>query len=138
MSDSTSKPRREFRNLDLELIAVKSRLPTAGKVSILHRISGAILFLSLPIILIPLFAASVGSPESFAALGSGFGGFLLKLVLLVLLWGFMHHLCAGIRFLTLDLHIGMDKESSSKSAKIVLGASIALTLIFAIKLFGAM
>ncbi|NLY63462.1 MAG: succinate dehydrogenase, cytochrome b556 subunit [Alcaligenaceae bacterium] len=138
MSDSTSKPRKEYRNLDLDLISVKYRLPTAGKVSILHRISGALLFLSLPIILVPLFAASVASPESFTALGSGFGGFLLKLVLLVLLWGFMHHLCAGIRFLTLDLHLGMDKEASAKSAMIVLVVSLALTLVFAIKMFGVL
>ncbi len=136
MSDSPSKQRPQYRNIDVAQIT-KYHLPAAGKVSILHRISGAILFLSLPIILIPLFAASVASPESFAALGSGAGGFLLKLILLVLLWGFMHHLCAGIRYLVLDLHIGIDKVSAQKSAAVVLGVSLALTLVFAIKMFGA-
>ena len=137
MSESTSKPRREFRNVDFQLITQKYRLPFAGKVSILHRVSGALLFLSLPL-LITVFKESVTSPASFADLGSGFGGFLLKLILLVGLWGFMHHLCAGIRYLTLDLHIGMDKQTAQKSAKIVLGVSLALTFIFAIKLFGAL
>ncbi|ETD72247.1 succinate dehydrogenase [Pelistega indica] len=137
MSESTSKPRREFRNVDFQLITQKYRLPFAGKVSILHRVSGALLFLSLPL-LITVFKESVTSPASFADLGSGFGGFLLKLILLVGLWGFMHHLCAGIRYLTLDLHIGMDKQTAQKSAKIVLCVSLALTFIFAIKLFGAL
>lgn len=136
MSDTPSKQRPQYRNIDVAQIT-KYHLPAAGKVSILHRISGALLFLSLPIILIPLFAASVASPESFAALGSGAGGFILKLILLVLLWGFMHHLCAGIRYLVLDLHIGIDKVSAQKSAAVVLGVSLALTLVFAIKMFGA-
>ena len=136
MSDTPSKQRPQYRNIDVAQIT-KYHLPAAGKVSILHRISGALLFLSLPIILIPLFAASVASPESYAALGSGAGGFILKLILLVLLWGFMHHLCAGIRYLVLDLHIGIDKVSAQKSAAVVLGVSLALTLVFAIKMFGA-
>ncbi|HLU01786.1 MAG TPA: succinate dehydrogenase, cytochrome b556 subunit [Advenella sp.] len=136
MSDTPSKQRPQYRNIDVAQIT-KYHLPAAGKVSILHRISGALLFLSLPIILIPLFAASVASPESFASLGSGAGGFLLKLILLVLLWGFMHHLCAGIRYLVLDLHIGIDKVSAQKSAAVVLGVSLALTLVFAVKMFGA-
>lgn len=131
------KPRREFRNVDFQLITTKYRLPFAGKVSILHRVSGALLFLSLPL-LIAVFAQSVSSPFTFLELGAGFGGFLLKLILLVVLWGFMHHLCAGIRYLILDLHIGMDKVTAQKSAKIVLGVSLSLTLIFAIKLFGAL
>ncbi len=136
MSDTPSKPRPQYRNIDVAQIT-KYHLPAAGKVSILHRISGALLFLSLPIILIPLFAASVASPESFASLGSGAGGFILKLILLVLLWGFMHHLCAGIRYLVLDLHIGIDKVSAQKSAAVVLGVSLALTVVFAVKMFGA-
>jgi succinate dehydrogenase / fumarate reductase cytochrome b subunit len=83
MSDTPSKQRPQYRNIDIAQIT-KYHLPAAGKVSILHRISGALLFLSLPIILIPLFAASVASPESFASLGSGAGGLILKLILLVL------------------------------------------------------
>ncbi|NEN74970.1 succinate dehydrogenase, cytochrome b556 subunit [Pelistega sp. NLN82] len=134
---SAKKPSREFRNLDLQLIATKYRLPFAGKVSILHRISGVLLFLSLPV-LITLFLYSVASPETFAQMGVGAGGVFLKLVALVALWGFMHHMCAGIRFLILDLHIGMDKVSAQKSAIAVLIISLTLTVIFAIKLFGVL
>ncbi len=134
MSDLKSKPRREFRNVDFQLITTKYRLPFAGKVSILHRVSGALLFLSLPL-LITLFAYSV-NPFGFRALTEGYLGFFVKFLLLVVLWGFMHHLCAGIRYLILDLHTGMDKVTAQKSAKIVLGVSLALTLVFAIKLFG--
>lgn len=136
MSDLKSKARREFRNVDIQQIA-KYRLPLPGMVSILHRISGAIIFLSLPI-LITLFLTSVSSPMHFAALGAGVGGFFLKLILLVVLWGFMHHLCAGVRFLLLDAHYGIAKAQAGKSAKIVLAISLALTVIFAIKLFGVL
>lgn len=137
MSDLKSTPRREFRNVDFQLITTKYRMPFAAKVSILHRVSGALIFLSLPL-LITLFMYSVANPLTFAALTEGGVGFFLKLILLVVLWGFMHHLCAGIRFLILDLHIGMDKVTAQKSAKIVLGVSLTLTVIFAIKLFGVL
>lgn len=137
MSDVKSPPRREFRNIDFQLITMKYRLPFAGKVSILHRVSGALLFFSLPL-LITVFSKSVLSPFSFELLGAGVSGFFLKLILLAVLWGFMHHLCAGIRYLIIDLHIGIEKEKAQKSAKIVLAVSLTLTLIFAIKLFGVL
>ncbi len=136
MSDSKSKVRREFRNVEIQQI-VRYRNAFPQLVSILHRISGALIFLSLPI-LISLFMASVASPAHFAELGSGVGGFFLKLILLAVLWGFMHHLCAGIRFLMLDLHYGLEKAQAAKSAQIVLVVSVVLTLIFAIKLFGVL
>ena len=138
MSTNQKKPNREFRNLSLRNITVDYNLTMPGKVSILHRVSGALLFLALPIVFVPLFAASVNSSASFANLGSGFSGFLLKLILLVLLWGFMHHLCAGIRFLTLDMGRGLEKPEANKSAKLVLIVSLVLTFIFAIKMFGAL
>jgi succinate dehydrogenase / fumarate reductase cytochrome b subunit len=138
MSENQKKPNREFRNLTLRNITADYKLPLPGQVSILHRVSGAMLFLALPIIFVPLFAASVGSEASFEALCSGFFGFILKLILLVLLWGFMHHLCAGIRFLRLDSGRGLEKAEAQKSAKVVLIVSLSLTLIFAIKLFGVL
>ena len=84
----------------------------------------------------PLFALSVTSPESFASIQGWVSNPLFKLVLLVLIWGYLHHFCAGIRYLILDLHIGMDKVSAQKSAGVVFGVSLALTLIFGLKLFG--
>ncbi len=134
MSDSASKPRPQFRNIGItDLMAY--RLPMAGKVSILHRISGALLFLCLPG-LIALFAMSFSSEAGFKAMSIVVGFPLVKLILLVLIWGYLHHFCAGIRYLVLDMHIGVDKESAAKSASLVLGVSLALTVVFALKLFG--
>ena len=62
---------------------------------------------------------------------------VLGLVLLVLIWGYCHHFCCGIRYLVLDLDIGLDKAGAFKSASVVMGASLGLTLVFALKLFGA-
>ncbi|MBP8035337.1 MAG: succinate dehydrogenase, cytochrome b556 subunit [Pseudomonadota bacterium] len=134
MSDSASKPRPQFRNIGItDLMAY--RLPMAGKVSILHRVSGALLFLCLPG-LIALFAMSFSSEAGFNAMSTVVGFPLVKLILLVLIWGYLHHFCAGIRYLVLDMHIGVDKESAAKSASLVLGVSLALTVVFALKLFG--
>ena len=134
MSDSAAKPRPQFRNIGItDLMAY--RLPMAGKVSILHRVSGALLFLCLPG-LIALFAMSFSSEAGFNAMSSVVGFPLVKLILLVLIWGYLHHFCAGIRYLVLDMHIGVDKESAAKSASLVLGVSLALTVVFALKLFG--
>src|SRR5690606_6669042 len=137
MSDSASKPRPQFRNLSVPQILFSYRLPLAGKSSILHRVSGALLFLALPLVIVPFFAASVTSPESFAAMQGWVDNPLVKLILLALIWGYLHHFCAGIRYLMLDLHIGMDKVSAQKSAGVVFGVSLALTLVFGLKLFGA-
>ena len=134
MSDSAPKPRPQFRNIGLNDL-MNYRLPMAGKVSILHRASGALLFLCLPL-LISLFAMSVSSEQGFNAMSVVAGNPIMKLVLLALIWGYLHHFCAGIRYLMLDLHIGLDKHSAAKSASVVLGISLALTLVFGLKLFG--
>lgn len=136
MSDSASKPRPQYRNISVPQI-LGYHLPLAGKSSIMHRVSGALLFLCLPLVILPLFALSVTSPESFEAMKAWVDNPLLKLLLLVLLWGFFHHFCAGIRYLILDLHIGMDKHSAQKSAGVVFGVSLALTVVSGLKLFGA-
>jgi succinate dehydrogenase / fumarate reductase cytochrome b subunit len=135
MSDSAAKPRPEFRNLSLTQLA-SYRLPLAGKLSILHRLSGLLLFFCLPLVILPLFAASVGSQSGFDQLSVYVGHPAVKILLLILVWGYLHHFCAGIRYLFLDLHMGIDKESAQKTAGIVFGVSLALTLVFALKLFG--
>lgn len=122
MAEMTIKKRP--KNLDLTTI----QLPLAGKVSILHRVSGAGMFICFPLLLW-LFSASVSSPESFATFKSIAGMLPVKVVLAGLLWAFIHHFCAGIRFLLLDLHIGIEKEEARKSAVAVLAVSIPLTLI---------
>ena len=122
MAEMTIKKRP--KNLDLTTI----RLPLPGKVSILHRVSGVGLFLCLPVLLW-LFSASLTSAESFATFRSVFASLPAKVVLAGLLWAFVHHFCAGIRFLLLDLHVGIEKEAARKSAAVVFAVSIPLTLI---------
>ena len=134
MSDSAAKPRPQFRNISVPQI-LSYRLPLAGKLSILHRVSGALLFFCLPLV-IWLFAASVASQAGFDQMAGFVDNVLVKLILLALIWGYLHHFCAGIRYLMLDLHIGIDKDASRKSAGAVFGVSLALTLVFALKLFG--
>lgn len=124
MTDATvPKQRPKYLNL------IQIRLPFAGFVSILHRVSGALLFLFLPVLLW-LFASSLGSQDSFDAYKAAVSHPLAKLVLLGLLWAYMHHFCAGIRFLFLDMHMGLGKEASFKSAGAVMAVSIILTLTF--------
>ncbi|WP_447918484.1 succinate dehydrogenase, cytochrome b556 subunit [Achromobacter aegrifaciens] len=137
MSDTAAKPRPQFRNIGIAQLA-NYRLPLAGKLSILHRVSGALLFLCLPLVILPLFAASVAAPQTFAAVAAYAGNPIVKLVFLVLIWGYLHHFCAGIRYLLLDLHIGIDKLSAKKTAGVAFGVSLALTLVFALKLFGVL
>ncbi|MBS1161226.1 MAG: succinate dehydrogenase subunit [Proteobacteria bacterium] len=112
------------KNLDLTTI----RLPLPGKVSILHRVSGVGLFLFLPVLLW-LFSASLTSADTFATFKAVFASLPAKVILAGLTWAFVHHFCAGIRFLLLDLHIGIEKEAAGKSAAAVLAVSIPLTLL---------
>jgi len=123
MAEMTIKKKRP-KNLDLMTI----RLPLPGILSIIHRISGAALFLLLPVLLWG-FEQSIMTPYSFAAIKGVIAHPLLKLILLGLVWLYMHHFCAGIRYLLLDLHKGIDLESARLSSKIVFAVSIALTLI---------
>lgn len=121
------KPRPKFLTL------TEIRLPLPGFVSILHRVSGALLFIMLWLIL-GLFGASLESAESFESLRSTLASPLVKLVLLGLLWAYLHHFCAGIRFLLLDLHQGVDKAAARRNAGIVMGVSLALTLLLGVTL----
>ena len=135
MSETASKSRPQYRNLSVSQL-LSYRLPLAGKTSILHRISGALLFLCLPLVIVPLFGRSVESPETFAGLAQWTSHPLFKLVLLAIIWGYLHHFCAGIRYLALDLHLGNDKHTGQKTAAVVLVVSLALTVILGLKLFG--
>ena len=124
MAEMTIKKKRP-KNLDLATI----RLPLPGKVSILHRVSGAGLFLCLPLLLW-LFSTSLNSAETFAVFKAVFATLPAKVVVAGLIWAYIHHFCAGIRFLLLDLHVGIEKEAARKSAAVVFAVSIPLTLVF--------
>lgn len=123
-----AKQRPKYLNL------FEIRLPLPGWVSILHRISGAGLFLMLPL-LIWLLGLSLGSPESFEAFRGIVSHGFVKLILLGLLWAYLHHFCMGIRVLFLDVHVGIEKRQAFNSAIAVLVVSLALTALLGARLW---
>jgi succinate dehydrogenase / fumarate reductase cytochrome b subunit len=148
-----SKVRPEFRNIHALTDLPTYRLPAAGWVSILHRVSGALMFILLPFV-IWMFDVSVSSEISFTRLtgafaegvwlrsasgepGLGLPGWLLKLVALGLVWAYLHHLIAGLRHLHMDVNHAVGKEFGHASAVVTLVLSVALALALGLKLFGA-
>ncbi|HTI16587.1 MAG TPA: succinate dehydrogenase, cytochrome b556 subunit [Trinickia sp.] len=135
MAEAVKKTRPEYRNIGLGQILTAYRLPAAGRVSILHRVSGALLFLFLPFWLY-LFDQSLTSVRTFEDFRSFFSNIVVKLIALVLAWAFLFHFCAGIRHLVMDLHCAVSKEGGRQTAFVVFIASSVLTIAFALKLFG--
>ena len=135
--------RPEFRNINALTDLPSYKLPPAGIVSILHRVSGAILFVLMPFI-IWMFDASVSSEFSFArfthvfSAGVGFlPGWFVKLAALAIIWAYLHHFAAGIRHLIMDVnHDAVTKQFGRSSALIVLAVSLLLTVVLGAKLFG--
>lgn len=115
------KPRPKHLNL------FQIRLPLPGVISIMHRAFGAILFLVIPLLLYAM-QLSLESPQSFDGLKSVLAHPLVKLAILGLAWAYLHHFCAGIRYLALDLDYGTDLGPARASAKAVVAVSLALTL----------
>jgi succinate dehydrogenase / fumarate reductase cytochrome b subunit len=128
MASTITKTPPKVRPKHLDLI--KIRLPLPGILSIMHRISGAALFLFLPLLLW-LLDRSLETEIGYDQVKSYLDLWLVKIVLLGLLYGFMHHFCAGIRYLFLDLHKGIDLPAARMSAGIVYFVSIPLTLVAA-------
>jgi succinate dehydrogenase / fumarate reductase cytochrome b subunit len=129
------KERPQFSNIHVTQL-INYRLPLAGVVSILHRISGFLMFALLPFALY-LFQKSLLSESSYAHYQGIASQPLVKLILLALIWSYMQHFCAGVRHLFMDVHMGIDKDSARKSAATVLVVSLALTALLGLKLFGA-
>ena len=135
--------RPEFRNINAFGDLPSYRFPVAAIVSILHRISGVLMFVLLPFV-IWLFDTSLSSELSFARFRSAFQnglgfvpGVLVKLAALALIWAYLHHLLAGLRHLWMDVsHSAVSKEFGALSAKVVLVVSILFTLVLGAKLFG--
>ncbi len=137
-----TKKRPEFRNINAFKDLTTYRLPPAGWVSILHRASGGLMFILLPLI-VWLFDTSVSSEISFErfsgafAVGLGFvPGWFFKLVVLALIWAYLHHLIAGVRHLYMDARHAVSKEFGKSSAIFTLVLSIGLTVLLGAKLFG--
>ena len=133
-SAAEKKPRPKY--LSLTALLFEIRLPLPGWVSILHRISGLLLFVPFTAWLLFLLDASLGSPEGFEKVRGHYLQLpVVKLALLVFIWAFCHHLCAGIRFLFIDLDKGSELQPARRSAAAVLVASLLLTAFFAVKMW---
>lgn len=137
-----SKKRPEFRNINAFKDLTTYRLPAAGWVSILHRVSGALMFLLMPFI-IWMFDTSLSSELSFerftSAFVAGIGfvpGWFIKLVVLALIWAYLHHFIAGVRHLYMDATHNVTKAFGRSSAITTLVLSLGLTVILGAKLFG--
>jgi len=123
MSDAAVKKKRPlWYNLS------PLNLPLPGLVSFLHRVSGALLFV-LTAWLLYLLDASLAGPERFEEMQRMIAHPLARLVLLAVLWAFLHHLCAGIRYLFLDIDKGVDLPTARATSGAVLAVSLALTAV---------
>ena len=123
-----ARPRPKHLNL------LQIRLPLPGVLSIFHRISGVLLILALPFALAAL-QYSIGSEQGYAQVAALAAHPLIKLIVWAVMWAFLHHLCAGVRFLLLDFHIGVSLSAARKSASAAFVISLVLTLFFGIWLW---
>lgn len=143
LASSSRSQRPEFRNINAFTDLPGYLLPVAGIVSILHRVSGAILFVLMPFI-IWMFDTSISSEYSYAkfthvfSAGVGFvPGWFVKLVALAIIWSYLHHFAAGMRHLMMDInHDAVTKQFGRSSAQAVLAVSLLLTVALGAKLFG--
>ena len=120
--------------LNLQALLFEIRLPLPGWISILHRISGALLFVAL-VWLLWMLDRSLSSEAAFEKVRHYAGLWPVKLSLLVLVWAYCHHFCAGIRFLLLDLHKGIDLKSARMTSVAVFAVSLLLTAFFSVRLW---
>ena len=138
MADTIKQRPGPMRLID----ATQYRLPVAAQLSILHRASGIVMFLLLPFI-VWMFDTSVSSEVSYGTFTSVFTagwGFLpdwfVKLVVLALIWSYLHHFCAGVRHLWMDATHSVSKEQGRSSAVVSFALSLTLTAARGAKLFG--
>lgn len=117
------KPKRP---VFLDLWRIK--LPAMGMASILHRVSGALMVLTIPLGA-HLLHQSLESPEGFAATAATLSSWPMRLVVFGLAWALLHHLFAGIRYLALDFNIGLERETARRSAQVVIGGAVAALVL---------
>ena len=112
----------------------KIRLPLPAYVSILHRISGALLFVALPLLL-AMLDQSLRSIETYTALTERLDHVLVKLFLTIMLWAFLHHFFAGLRYLAIDLHLLHGLSGARSSSRWVMVFSLTLTVVLGVRLW---
>jgi succinate dehydrogenase / fumarate reductase cytochrome b subunit len=119
--------------LSLAALLFEIRLPLPGWVSILHRVSGVLLFVGTAWLLF-LLDRSLGSEAGFESARAYLAQPLVKVALLVMIWAYCLHFCAGIRFLLLDVHVGVEKTAARRSAIAVIVVALGLTALFGARL----
>ena len=141
MADNTKPPRPVFTNIHVTDI-VSYKLPPAGIVSILHRVSGVVMFLLLPFV-VWMFDTSLTSEISYDEFKSVFTAgagilpaILVNVITCGLIWAYLHHFIAGVRHLWMDATHSVSKQQGHSSAIVTLALSVGLTLILGAKLFG--
>ena len=127
------RPRPEYRNIHITDL-MTYRLPLAGIVSILHRISGASMFLLLPLVLWA-FDTSLSSAQGWSTVASVFSAWPMKVIALGLFWALAHHLCAGVRHVLMEVFHAVSKDQGRRWAAGSLVVSLLLTAAFAVQLF---
>ena len=133
-SASAKKIRPKY--LSLRALLFEIRLPVPGWVSILHRISGALLFFPFVAWLLYLLDTSLASEKGFDYVRNQYLALpLVKLGILVFIWSYCHHFCAGIRYLFLDLDQGVDLQTARLTSWIVIVAGLALTAVLGARLW---
>ena len=120
---------KQSRPIYLDLLHIHQSLPAV--ISFLHRISGLLVFASIPWLL-TIFQASLSSVESFDTLKHSIG---TKLALFLLLAAYVYHFYAGLRFLFFDLHWGTALHSARLSARIVMGVTLLSLILLGIWLW---
>ncbi|HUG76543.1 MAG TPA: succinate dehydrogenase, cytochrome b556 subunit [Burkholderiales bacterium] len=134
MSSATAKKLRP-KYLSLSALLFEIRLPLPGWVSILHRVSGALLFFPFTAWALYLLDSSLASAQDFERIKAYLELPLAKLGLLAFVWAYCHHFCAGVRFLLLDLNRGIELRPARASSMLVLAVSLATTVFFAFLLW---
>lgn len=132
MSEVKKLTKQRPKFLDLTAI----RLPLSGYASILHRVSGACMFLMLPLLIWLLELSLSTAPEQAGQFAQITGNIFVRIILLGLIWAFLHHFCMGLRILLIDVHVGVEKQQSRTTAMVVMVVSLALTAALGLKLFG--
>jgi succinate dehydrogenase / fumarate reductase, cytochrome b subunit len=130
---AVDRPVAKARPVYLNLFAIRQPLPAI--VSILHRVSGAGLFVvGIPLVLWA-WQSSLQSPEGYGALADWFSRPVVKILTILVAWGYLYHLLAGLRHLVLDTHVGLDLLPARRTAALVLVVSIVLALAIAVRLW---
>jgi succinate dehydrogenase / fumarate reductase, cytochrome b subunit len=133
-SASAKKIRPKY--LSLPALLFEIRMPVAAVVSITHRISGALLLFPFAAWLLFMLDTSLRSEQGFEYVKAKYLELtLVKLGLLLFIWAFCHHLCAGIRHLFLDMDIGGDLKPARLTGWIVIAAGLALTAVFGARIW---